>query len=194
MPRSHLVDERCEPREVDRTVAAVEIPLRRARTARARAARAARDSPRDLEPHRRAELALPQLALQRLAQVLDFLLVDPQVGVARDAELRVAAHLAPREELRQVRGMTDDSMTNALSPPPSSLGIADHAPQHARRLHDRDRRFAAERVAAAEVDDEVERLARDLRKRMRWIESDRGQQAAAPRDEKSLPPLALVPL
>ena len=58
---------------------------------------------RDFEPHRRAELALRQLALQRLAQVLHLLLVDPQVGVAGDAELRVVDDVAAGEELVQMR-------------------------------------------------------------------------------------------
>ena len=67
-------------------------------------------------------------------------------------------------------------MTNALSPPPTLARQPDHARQHARRLDDRDRRVAAECVAAAELDDEVERLVGDLRKRMRRIEADRRQQ------------------
>ena len=86
-----LIDQRREPHDVDRTVAAVEIVVGRARTASSRKLRErARDTTAATSSRtRNAELPLRQLALQRLAQVLHFLLVDPQVGVARDAELRV---------------------------------------------------------------------------------------------------------
>ena len=46
----------------------------------------------------------------------------------------------------------------------------------ARRLDDRDARFAPERVAPGQLDDEIEALVDDLRKRMRRIEPDRRQQ------------------
>ena len=57
---------------------------------------------RDFEAHRQPELALRQLAFERLAQVLDLFLVDPQVGVAGDAKLRIIDHLAAGEELVQM--------------------------------------------------------------------------------------------
>ena len=56
-----------------------------------------------LEPHRLAEAALRQLALQRGAQVLHLFLVHVQIAVARDAELVAAQHLHAREQLADVR-------------------------------------------------------------------------------------------
>jgi len=131
---------------------------------------------RNLEAHGRPERSLPQLALQRLAQVLHFLLVDPQVGVAGDPELRVASHLAPGEQVRQVRVDDRRQHDECVVAGAGLRRHPDHAPQHPRRLHDRDRRVAAKCVATPEVDDEVQRLARDLREWMRGIETDRRQQ------------------
>jgi hypothetical protein len=47
-------------------------------------------------------LALRKLAFQCLAQVLDFFFVEPQIGVARNPELRVVDDLAAGKELVQV--------------------------------------------------------------------------------------------
>ena len=47
----------------------------------------------DFEAHGVAEVALRQFALQRGAQVLHFLVIDEQVGVAGDAELVAAEHV-----------------------------------------------------------------------------------------------------
>ena len=117
-----------------------------------------------------------QLALERLPQVLHLLLVEPQVGVARDAELRVADHLAAREEVAQV--LVDDGREEqeGVRSRAEGLGQLHDAREHARRLDDRDRGVAAERVAARELDDEVEALVADLRKRVRRVEPDRRQQ------------------
>ena len=43
-----------------------------------------------LEPHGRAVAALEKLAFERLHQVVDVLVVDVQIAVARDAELIAA--------------------------------------------------------------------------------------------------------
>ena len=56
----------------------------------------------DLEPHRGAEPAAGQLALERLQQVLVAVLLDLDVGVAGDAEDVVGDDLEPREQLLQV--------------------------------------------------------------------------------------------
>ena len=58
---------------------------------------------RDFKAQRDAELTLRQLALQRLAQVLHFLFVDPQVGIARHAKLRIREDVAARKQIAQVR-------------------------------------------------------------------------------------------
>ncbi len=98
-----LVDERRQPRQVHRPVAAVEVGVLQLELLQQERGEVRRAIGGDLEAHREAELALRQFALQRLAQVLDFFFVDPQVGVARDAELRIIDDLAAGEELVQMR-------------------------------------------------------------------------------------------
>jgi hypothetical protein len=48
---------------------------------------------RNFQPHGHAEIAALQFPLQGLTQILDLFFVDPQVAVARDAELRIGQHL-----------------------------------------------------------------------------------------------------
>ncbi|MNK86641.1 hypothetical protein D3C87_1065580 [compost metagenome] len=57
---------------------------------------------RHFQAYGSAELAAHQLAFQGLAQILDFILVHPQVAVARDAELRIGNHFAPGEQVGNV--------------------------------------------------------------------------------------------
>ena len=131
-----------------------------------------------LQAHGAAEMAVRELALQRLPQVLHLLLVDPHVGIARDAELRIRDHLAAREEIGDV-GVDDRRQQDEVVPAAVAvLGHRDDARQDARRTQDGDRGLAAERVRARQLDDEVERLVDDLRKRMRRIEADGRQQRA----------------
>ena len=115
----------------------VELELRRAGTARASPGTPAATSSRTGAPNWRCGSS----PCKRLAQVLHLLLVDPQVGVARHAELRVADDLAPREQIAPgARGSTDDSRKNASSSPLTSAGSLITRGTHARRLDDRDRR------------------------------------------------------
>ena len=90
----------------------------------------------DFQAHGVAEMALRQLALQRGAQVLDFLVVDEQVGVARDAELVAAEHVHAGEQLADVamqdRRQEDEAVVDAGELPRQ----LDHARQGARRLDD----------------------------------------------------------
>ena len=146
---------------------------------------------RDFEPQRNAELPLRQFALQRLAQVLHFLFVDPQVGVARDAELRERDDLAPGEEVGQMRVHHRRQQQELVVGFADLARQLDHARHEPRRLDDRDRRLAAERVVARQLDDEVERLVDDLRERMRRVEPDRRQQRAHLAQEEIGDPRAL---
>ena len=99
-----LVDQRRQPRDVDRPVA--RDTDRRSSSPNC-CSRKLRQRRRALgghfEPHGEAELALRQFALQRLAQILHFFLVDEQIAVARDAEL-VVADPFPRTVHRYARG------------------------------------------------------------------------------------------
>ena len=131
---------------------------------------------RDLEPDGQAELPLRELAFQRLPQVLDFFFVEPEIRVARHAELRVRDDLASLEHL--VRVLVDharqkDERVGRHSP---AVRQRNDPRQKARRLQDRDARLAAERVLTRELDDEVQALVDDEGKRVRRIEADRRQQ------------------
>ena len=131
---------------------------------------------RDLQAHGEAELALRQLALQRLAQVLDLFLVDPQVGVAGDAKLRIADDFAPGEQLVQMgvddRGQQHEGVVGAGD----VRRHGDHPRHDARRLDDGDVGFAPEGIGPGQLDDEVKALVDHLRKRVRRVEADRRQQ------------------
>jgi hypothetical protein len=118
---------------------------------------------------------LRQFALQRDAQVLHLFLVHEQVAVARDAELVGAEHLHAREQLAHVgmqhRGQEHETVRAAGD----ARRQLHHARQHARGLHDRGARLAAERILALELDREVERLVQHARERMRRVQADRGE-------------------
>ena len=92
-----LVGKRGQSRDVDRTVAAIKIGARQLELLQQELCERLRTARGNLEANRRTELPLGKLALQRLPQVLHFLLVDPQVRIARDTKLRVVDDIASRE-------------------------------------------------------------------------------------------------
>ena len=170
-----LVDQRRHPRQIDRTVASVQVEFLQIELMQQQLRQVLRTAGGDFQPHREAELALRQLALQRLPQILDFLFVEPQVRVAGDSELRIIDDLALREQLVQMR-MDDRRQQDEGIRRRDIRRQLDHPRQHPRRLDDGDRGLATERVAARKLDDEVEALVDDLRERVRRIEPDRRQQ------------------
>ena len=124
-----------------------------------------------------AELALRQLALERLAQVLDFFLVDPQVGVAGDAELRIVDHLAAGEQLVQMGVHDRRQQHEAHCPRPAiSGGIAITRGTRRGALTMATLVSRPKASLPGELDDEVQALVDDLRKRVRRVEADRRQQ------------------
>ena len=131
---------------------------------------------RDFEPHGEPELALRQLALQRLAQVLDFFLVDPQIRVARDAELRVVHHVTAGEELVQMRVHDRRKQHEGVVGSGHLPRHVDHTRHQPGRLDDRHGGLAPESVSPRELDDEVQALVDHLRKRVCRVEADRGEQ------------------
>ena len=166
-----------KPRDVDRPVAPVQVGFGRARTAAAGSRAIGRGAGfGNFEAHRRSELPLRQLALQRLAQVLDFLLVDPQVGVARHAELRVVDDVATGKSSCRWAWITDDSITKSLSPPLTSGGILMIRGSTRGALTIA---IPVSRPNASCPDSWITKLRLlfdDLRKRMRGVEPDRRQQ------------------
>src|SRR5680860_775428 len=57
----------------------------------------------NFQPHRRAEPALAKLFLEREQQVLGAVVIDLEVGVARDPEVEGLDDVHPGEELAEVR-------------------------------------------------------------------------------------------
>ena len=186
------VDERVDPREIDRPVDPVQVVLGELELGEQELREVRGTGGRDLEPYREPELALRELALERLPQVLDFLLVEPQVGIARHAELRVGDDLASLEEL--VRVLVDDAREQheCVRRAGHVGGQCDDPGQEARRLQDGDARFASERIPARQLDHEVEALVDHQRKGMRGIEPDGREQRLDLAPEVVLHPGALV--
>ena len=129
---------------------------------------------RGLQPHRRAVAAVRELALERAAQVVDLLLVDEQVAVARDAELVAADHLDAGEQLAARRPARWPTAARSVRCAPSPRQRHD-ARQRARRLHDGELAVAAEGVLALQAHDEVQALVLDARERARRVEPERAQ-------------------
>ncbi len=130
---------------------------------------------RYFEAYRVAEVARGQLALQRDTQVGDFVFVDEQLAVARDAKLVAALHDELREQFADEALHERAQQHEAVLETRQRVRHAHHARQRARRLHDAHHGLAAERVAAFELDDEVQALVQHARERVRRIEADRRQ-------------------
>jgi hypothetical protein len=97
-----LVDQRGQPRDVDGSVAAIEVAVAELELPEQESRQVIGAAGRHFEAHRGPVVAVGELALQRLPQVLDVLLVEPEVGVPREAELRVRYDIATGEQVAQV--------------------------------------------------------------------------------------------
>ena len=168
----HLLGHAHEAHEVHRSCHDVEIVALEAELREEEARHRLRHVVGDFEAYGVAEMALRQFALQRLAQVLHLLLLDEEIGVARDAELIRAQHRHAGEELTHVRVQDRGEEDEVVGTGGDVVRQADDARQHARRLHDRGARIAPERVAAFELDREIEALVEDARERVRRVEPD----------------------
>ena len=169
------VDQRRQPGEVDRPVAAIQIGFLELELLQQQAGKRRRAIGGDFQPHGKTELPLRELALERLPQILDLFLVEPKVGIARHPELRIADDATSGEKLAQVRMDDRGKQDKAVGRRDLDRQL-DHPQQLVRRLDDRDGGVAAERVAAGKLDDEIQALVDDLGKRVRRIEADRTQQ------------------
>ncbi len=128
---------------------------------------------RHFEPHRIAQMPRRQFALQRDTQIGDFVFVDEQFAIARNAKLVAATHHEIRKQLADKALQQRAEQHEAMRIARQVLRHAHEPRQRARRLHDAHHRLTAERVFAFEFDDEVQALVEHARKRMRRIEADR---------------------
>ncbi len=131
-----------------------------------------------------------ELALDRAQQVLRILVVHPEFGVARNAELVATRDLHAGEQpgdemldhLRKVR---------ELHAPRVARRQLQDARQRARHLDDCERHVAPEGVAALELDREVQALVLDAREGARRVEAERREHRLDLVVEVSAEPLDL---
>ena len=120
-------------------------------------------------------MTLRQFALQRDAQILDFFVVDKQIGVARDAELIAAVDVHARKQFADM-GVQDGRQENeAIVDPAQLLWQSYHAWQCARGLNNGRAGTTAEGIGTFQFDCKIQTLVEYARKGMRRIQSDRGQ-------------------
>ena len=174
--RARLRDHFAQPHHVHRAMDPVQRLGRQLEFGQQKIRQVGGAARRDFQPYRLAEVALLQPQAQRGAQVLDFFLVDREVRVTGDAELRELRHLATGEQLMQVgadhAGQGDPQLLGAADPGRQ----LDHALQRSRHLDDGDLVLAAEGIHPVEPDHEIQRLVGHQGERMRGVEADRHQQ------------------
>ena len=190
------IHHRHQPVHVDRAVHAIQVALVELELAQQETRGLLWTRIRHLEPHRLAKIAIRELALERAHQVVGLFLVDPQVAVARHAELVAALDLHARERLAHVRVHHRREQHEVEGPGRDAVGQLDQARQRARHLHDGRAALASVGVVARHGHDEIERLVVDARKRMRRVEPHRRQHRQDLVGEVALDPrlLALVPV
>jgi len=125
---------------------------------------------RHFQAHGIAPLPLRKFVFNGFQQVFGFGFVDQQIGIARHPELETAVC---RHAGKQLIGISVDhagQKHEVVRPGASHFRRnLNQARQRARRLHDGVADIAAERVLAAERDDEVQRLIQNPRERVRRI-------------------------
>ncbi len=120
----------------------------------------------DLDTHGGAVAARLQLAFEYVDEVRDFLLVNVEIGIARDAELVATLGAQAGEQLGDMHA-NDGRQEHVvvLARIAQVLGQPDDARQRARRLHHAAVAPAPEGVAAVQAHDEVEALVEHARER-----------------------------
>ena len=164
-----------QPHEIHRPVHAITIAVVQLALVEQAPDHVRRRFRRHFQPHRIAQMPRRQFTLQRDAQVGDFVFIDEQFAVARDAKLVATAHHQMRKQRVDKTLHQRAQQHEAVRIARQRFGHAHEPRQRARRLHDAHHRLAAERVLAFQLDDEVQALVQHARKRMRGIEADRRQ-------------------
>ncbi len=171
----HLIWHLHQANQVDRSVDGEHLACRQAELLLQERSHCRRAVISHLQPDRITIMTVRQLALQRLAQVLDLFLVHEQLAVAGHAELVAAAHRHATEQLADV-GMQDGRKENkAMLASGNVRWQCDNPRQRSWRLHDCIAGVAPERILALELNGEVQALVKNPWKRMRRVQPDRCQ-------------------
>ena len=142
----------------------------------------------DLQTHGGAAAALADLLLDGLEQVFDFVVVDFDVAVARQAEGGVLAQEHARKEVRQVHSDDGFERRENMTRRRSRFGRQRHEPrQHGRRLDDGEQLFLV--AGPAQHHREVERLVEEVREGVAGVDGQRRQH----RENLALEDQAQVP-
>ena len=126
----------------------------------------------DFQTHGVAEVTRREFALQGGAQVGDFVFVDEQIAVTRDAELVAALGREPREQLARKAQHKRAEQHEAVGQRRERGGHRHETGQGARGLHDGELGVAAEGVLAFELDGEVQALVEHAGERVRGVQPD----------------------
>ena len=138
----------------------------------------------DFEPHRPPEPPPPQLHLDGHQQVVGLLLLEGEVGVARDPERVVALDLHPRKKGLEVGG--DHLLQGDPSP---AVGQGEEAGEERRDLDPGEAALPAGGVA--HDDGEVEREVGDVGEGVPRVHGQRGEHREDPLGEHLPDPLAV---
>ena len=165
--------QRHQAHEVDGALDAVAVRVGQAAFRLEASHEARRRAGIDFETYGVAEMAGREFALQRGAQVGDFVLVDEQIAVARDAELMAAFG---RESWEQFTGEAQHERAEqheAVRQGGEPWRHGNQPGQGARGLDDGEFGVASEGVFAFEFDGEVQALVEHAWERVCGIEPDR---------------------
>ena len=156
-----------QPGQVEHPADLVAVVLAEAEAAQQQRLRRVRHRPLDLEPDRLAEAPAAELLLDRQEQVVGLVLLDREVGVARDPEEVVLLDLHPGEQRVEVGldDLVDQDEARRLD--------LEQARQDLRDLDPREPALAGLRVAQPDRDRQAER--RDVRERVPGIDRERRQ-------------------
>ncbi len=171
VPESLTAVQRHQRRQIHRSVDSVDVRFAQIERAHQHLGEPRVARRQNFQAHRFAQDALAQRLLDRLKQVLRFIFVDDQVGVARDAKYGVGQHAEAAEQIAEMCGddLLEQDVAQSLEWPRS--GQRDDAIEQRRDLDD-----AVEllpRIRVLDQQDDVQALVVDVRERMAGIDRQR---------------------
>jgi hypothetical protein len=135
----------------------------------------------DAQPDRFAADPLPQRLLHGLEQILGFVFLNDEVGIAGHPEDRMGEHVETAEQLSQVRA---DHVLEQDEPDPSRRpGQGNQALEHRRHLHDGEQLLTFPVVEPFHQQHDVEALVVHVREWVAGIDCERRQHRVHARPE-----------